>query len=254
MVIESITDNFLPANTEVLVSINPGDKLAAELREFLEDLPNAESSQSCGVRVRLLEDLKIRFKLFDTGKISRELRPCRCQASALPHVIFHSLNEAYQRISAVYETSRRSAGGKVYDNVYYESESHGWRLLEALREAVYAPHKSRFETKSTEIRVKETLLSGVRVPAGNCIFIRKMSCQPSLFNREPMEVTARMPLFDEDDHLACYGPIEADSLWEFVYCLQEAGLDYGKDFFMFHRPLPDWCWMLISAEAPEDKG
>jgi hypothetical protein len=85
---------------------------------------------SAFVEVVLDEALTLRKR----GSKSPRLDDVRCYVPALPDATYQSLNEAYRRISEVFEPTRRSAGGNVFLNVYYfNEERNSWRPLGELR-------------------------------------------------------------------------------------------------------------------------
>jgi hypothetical protein len=82
------------------------------------------------VELVLDEPLNLRKR----GSKSPRLEDVRCHVPALRDATYQSLNEAYRRISEVFEPTRRSAGGNVFLNVYYFDEDRSsWRPLGELR-------------------------------------------------------------------------------------------------------------------------
>jgi hypothetical protein len=85
---------------------------------------------SAFVEIVLDEALNLRKR----GSKSPRLNDARCHVPALRNAAYESLNEAYRRISEVFEPTRRSAGGNVFLNVYHFDEGRSsWRPLGELR-------------------------------------------------------------------------------------------------------------------------
>jgi hypothetical protein len=86
------------------------------------------------VEVRLLEDMQLLLR----GTKRPSLLPCQCK---IPHLQTEvaSLNQAYSRISEVFEPHRRSHSGNVFRLCYFlDSVSGQWRKLAALRSKLEA--------------------------------------------------------------------------------------------------------------------
>lgn len=82
------------------------------------------------VEIVLDEPLMLRYRATKKALLERS----RCHVPALQNMSAESLNEAYRRISEVFEPSRRSAGGNVFLNVYFFAEDlKAWRPLDELR-------------------------------------------------------------------------------------------------------------------------
>ena len=245
--IRSEREPFLKAGVELLVSVNVEREILLELANHLEgnDGQVVKPPRNCYLRVQLKQDLEISFRLFSSGNIKKELEGCRCQILALPDEDIFSLNQAYQRISATFEPSRTSVGGRVYDNFYFQGTDGTWRLLEEKRQEVYQPYRAEFEKVSHEIKKKKLRDAGISIPRGTCIIIRRDSQQPimafpiQLYNLLDTDIP-----FDEDSKLISFGPFPENEIWEYIYRLQEVGLIYGKDFVHFQSSLPDWCRLL----------
>ena len=82
------------------------------------------------MEVLLTEPLYLRFR----GTKKATLDPAQCVVPALGGLTADSLNEAYRRISEVFEPGRRSAGGNVFRSCYYfDPERDKWRPIGELR-------------------------------------------------------------------------------------------------------------------------
>jgi hypothetical protein len=94
-----------------------------------EKVPDS-TADGAFIEIVLEEPLQIRTR----GTKSPTLEPVKCRIPALAGVEPQSLNEAYRRISEVFEPTRRSAGGNVFLNIYYfVPERQQWRPLDELR-------------------------------------------------------------------------------------------------------------------------
>ena len=175
MVILSKIERYLPADTELLVAIKPEGQLSPELRQHIENHPEIQRPQHGFVRVRLLKELKITFKLYSTGNIKKELVASPCLIPALPNEDIQSLNQAYQKISAAYETKRASVGGRVYDSVYYQANNQSWTLLGNMRRIIYRQHKVEFENRAAKI--KGTHTDGMCPPMETASSFGKIICR-----------------------------------------------------------------------------
>jgi hypothetical protein len=82
------------------------------------------------VEIVLDEPLHMRTR----GTKIATLEPVKCRIPVLKGVEPQSINEAYRRISEVFEPARRSAGGNVFLNVYYFApKRQQWRPLDEVR-------------------------------------------------------------------------------------------------------------------------
>lgn len=240
--------SFLPAGTELLVSVNPDREIAPELLQHLERVERVEKPRrDYYVRIRLLDELKINFCLHESGRISREFESCRCFIPALPQENIRSLNQAYQRISAAFEPSRTSVGGRVYDNVFYLEKDGFWMPLEVRRETLFKPFRERFEKEARKLDTSEKeIVSGVRLPVGNCLLFRETTPQPSLFfPSDVSDILEGAVPFAKYQNLVSFGPFDEETLWRYIQCLEASGRHYGVDFVHFNNALPEWCRLLV---------
>jgi hypothetical protein len=94
-----------------------------------EVVPNS-ASRGAFVEVVLLEPLYLRSQ----GTKRSKLDAAKCVVPALDNLAAESLNEAYRRISEVFEPKRRSFGGNVFRGCYYfDAEREQWRPIGELR-------------------------------------------------------------------------------------------------------------------------
>jgi len=129
-----------------MVLVNPSGKTTHEVGPLLvSGLKTNPASSGVFVTLHLDEPLKIEFSISRAGTLSRDLRLCRCHTTVLPKEQLRSLNNAYQKISALLEPHRISHGGKVYEKVYFKDSDNFWKLLEVLRERIYRPYQAEFE-------------------------------------------------------------------------------------------------------------
>jgi hypothetical protein len=80
-------------------------------------LPEAPYQKAAFVEIVLEEALELRLR----GTKPALLTNVPCKIPAMPDASASSLNEAYRRISEVFEPTRRSAGGNVFLNVYHKA-------------------------------------------------------------------------------------------------------------------------------------
>lgn len=155
------TVDFLPAGTKLLVAVNPSGDIKGDVLPHLTRIDTASLTQSYFVPLHLDEPLQIEFRISSRGKVQRDLVPCKFHTPVLPGVQLKSLNHAYQEISGLLEKDRRSRGGKVYDNIYYQDVNGRWELLDVLREEIYKPYEAEFKE---HLRVMNERFSGYVKP------------------------------------------------------------------------------------------
>ncbi|MDB9485303.1 DUF4263 domain-containing protein [Dolichospermum circinale CS-537/01] len=68
-----------------------------------------------------------------------------CRSPVLPNEQLHSLNNAGEKISPLFEKNRISSGIDVYNNIYFQDKDDIWTALYILRERVYQPFEDEFE-------------------------------------------------------------------------------------------------------------
>lgn len=140
--------DFLAEKTQLMVLVKPldKDKIDEKARFFIvHKLEGQPTNNGIYVPICLEEPLQIKFSISDNGNISKDLLECKCKSPVLQNEQLRSINQAYQRISQLIETHRKSHGGKVYDNVYFKNSDESWQLLDILREEIYEPYKAEFE-------------------------------------------------------------------------------------------------------------
>lgn len=81
------------------------------------------------VEIVLNEDLNLKLR----GTKKAKLVPSACEIPVLKKKA-HSVNHAYSIVSGVFEKSRISHTGNVFQKVFYWSEKEEWRPLDTLRE------------------------------------------------------------------------------------------------------------------------
>ena len=67
------------------------------------------------------------------------------------------------------------------------------------------------------------------------------------------DILENLPRFAEDDHLACFGPLDEKAVRENTVLLQERGLVFGTHFITYHHSMPDWCWVKIAAVGDDEE-
>jgi len=138
--------DFLPNETELMVLVNPSGSDPSEAGNVLvSNLRTKSVNYGVYVPLRIDEALKIEFSISNSGHLSRDLKPCGCTSPALPNQKLKSLNNAYQKISGLFEKDRISQGGKVYEKVYFQDDDGFWKLIDILRERIYRPYQSEFD-------------------------------------------------------------------------------------------------------------
>ncbi len=136
---------FLPKDAEILVRVSPSARVSKKVRDNLARIGGPLSTHAASIR--LLEPLKIRFYLSREWTARQELVPCKCLINVgndKPEEL-ESINSAYQRISELVEPDRKSRGGSVYQSLLAEWNGK-WEFLARIREDVYSPHRSRYDT------------------------------------------------------------------------------------------------------------
>lgn len=138
--------DFLPEGTKLLVAVKPSGNINGDLWQHVtRNIQAVPPASGFFVPLYLDEPLKIEFRVSSEGKLKKHLVPCKCHTPVLPDEQLESLNNANQKISGLLEQHRRSQGGKVYFNIYFQASDGKWRLLDELREQVYQPYKAEFE-------------------------------------------------------------------------------------------------------------
>ncbi len=154
--------DFLPAGTDLMVSVNPSGDIDHEKQKLLiTDLRTEAANSGAYVGLHLEEPLEIDFSISKSGNLSRDLKSCKCTSLALPNQQFKSLNNAYQKISTIFEQDRASQGGKVYERIYFQDDDGVWKLIDILRERIYAPYQPEFDE---HIRIRTETISGYVKP------------------------------------------------------------------------------------------
>lgn len=138
------TADFLQAGTKLMVAVNPSGDIKGDVLQHLTRINTLPPTQAYFAPLYLDEPLKIEFRISSAGNLQRDLVPCKFHTPVLPNVQLRSLNHAYQEISGLLEQDRRSRGGKVYDNIYFQDENGKWKLLGELREKIYQPYEAEF--------------------------------------------------------------------------------------------------------------
>lgn len=110
---------ILPGVHRLWVRVRCKGPLADDLPK---DLPKAMELARLRESVDVVPiDLKGSLRLEKRpGKLSK-LMPCSCHIPSLKRDV-DSVNEAYARISEAFETHRRSHGGNVFTNVFFEEK------------------------------------------------------------------------------------------------------------------------------------
>ena len=141
--------DFLPAGSRLMVSVKPPDDLDPELKSLLfEDLEEFPYKKGVyAAPIYLEQTLKIRFFISGQWNIKRELEKCQCTTNIVRGKCLDSVNGAYQAISEVVEPHRSSRGGKVYTNVFFESNNGSWTQLEVRSEELFEPYKADYNEK-----------------------------------------------------------------------------------------------------------
>jgi hypothetical protein len=124
--------DFLPKGTKLLARVN-STHVPDRLRERL-----SEEKAMIGdvtVEIMLEEDLRLVLR----GTKPAKLVDCKCFIPALQGLIDKnkqpfSVNQAYARISEVFEPHRRSNTGNVFNVVHYYDAQLGWQPLRTLRD------------------------------------------------------------------------------------------------------------------------
>lgn len=154
--------DFLPAGTELMVLVKPSGDIKPETQKLLvSDLKTQPVNSGVYVSLRLEENLKINFSISTSGNLSRDLKTCKCSSQVLPNQVLKSVNNACQKISGLIEQHRASQGGKVYERVYFQDNDGIWKLIDILRERVYAPCQAEF---NEHIRVLTEKINGYVKP------------------------------------------------------------------------------------------
>jgi hypothetical protein len=135
---------FLPEDAEILVRVSPSPSVSKKIRDNLARIGGPLSTHAASIR--LVEPLKIRFSLSSTWAPHQDLVPCKCviDVGNDKQEELKSINSAYQRISELVESERRSRGGSVYQKLLAKWNGK-WELLARIREDVYSPHRSRYD-------------------------------------------------------------------------------------------------------------
>lgn len=144
--------NFLSKNTQLVAIVNPSGDFDKTLLKghfiSIDDISNVSKKQTQSfIPIYLKEPLIIQIYISKNGKISKELKPCECTTPVLPNESLTSINSAYQRISQLFERTRSSHGGKIYNNILFKDNDKRWELLEVQRERVYKEHQEEFEKR-----------------------------------------------------------------------------------------------------------
>ena len=125
--------NFLQQGTELMVSVNPSGDVSPEIKKLLiSELRTQSANLGVYVPLSLDESLQIEFSISNSGNLSRNLKGCKCSSRALPNQELKSLNNAYQKISGLFEQDRMSQGGKVYEKIYFQDSDGVWKLIDFL--------------------------------------------------------------------------------------------------------------------------
>lgn len=118
---------FLPAQASLWARVRIED-IPGSLALYREAKASTFSGSYRFVKIVLKESLHVTVS---AGNLP-VLTDCECQIPALPHIVCHSVNEAYTRISEAFEPTRRSHTGNVFQCVGYEQDGQV-RPLQALR-------------------------------------------------------------------------------------------------------------------------
>lgn len=141
--------DFLPQETQLMVTVKPPNDLKPELKRLLiknsKDFPHKRDVYA--VPLLLKAPLKIRFSISNQWNIQRELEKCLCTTPILPGKELESINGAYQAISVVIEPHRASRGGTVYTNIFFKTDDGNWMSLGAKRDKIYEPYREDYEEK-----------------------------------------------------------------------------------------------------------
>lgn len=118
--------DFLAEKTQLMVLVKPLDesKIDEKVKKFIvHELQGQLTNKGIYVPIYLEEPLQIKFSISFAGNISKDLLECKCTSPVLPNKNekLRSINQAYQQISQLLETHRKSHGGKVYDNVFFKN-------------------------------------------------------------------------------------------------------------------------------------
>jgi len=76
------------------------------------------------VEIRLKKSLMLVFNFGTDGELYR----CTCSIPAFPDVNFDTLNTAYTAITKMFEPTRKSTGGNVFNKVYFEKNGVNYPL------------------------------------------------------------------------------------------------------------------------------
>ena len=140
--------DFLPENTELLIMVNPSPDLDPNLKEQLTQYRKRYdyvNNNKYPVPLFLKEPLRIKFSISEKWRIHKKLEDCTCTTPAEPDKEFNSVNESYKAVSRIFELNRRSDGGSVYPNVFFQSEGKKWLPLKERRKQIYAPYQEEYE-------------------------------------------------------------------------------------------------------------
>ena len=122
---------FLPAGATVLCKLGARHIPAGLLKALTVAVPDPTHEGAAFVEVVLREPLQLHWR----GTKPAPLGDVACRIPALPEHQPSSLNEAYRRISEMFEPTRRSVGGSVFLNMFYRTTSESSLVsLDSLRD------------------------------------------------------------------------------------------------------------------------
>lgn len=139
--------DFLPARSILLAPVTLSEDVSPVIQGKVETWTKRHEfvGRKPAVPIILEEPLKMRFSISKSWNIQQDLVSCKCSIPFENEKQLESVNSAYQRVSEVVETHRRSRGGSVYLSIYYRDPARGWRLLKERRDEVFEPHRAKYE-------------------------------------------------------------------------------------------------------------
>lgn len=154
MAVYSRIVDFLPERTQLLVHIKPSGTFDKKLKQYFKhNINNSKNVNNNKIKnnyvyipLEINEPLMLEFSISEKGNIQKQCKDCKCKTDVLDGEILESLNHAYKQISAKIEKARRSEGGNIYHNIFFQDKDGTWKRLEDKRNELYKPYEEYFET------------------------------------------------------------------------------------------------------------
>lgn len=162
MAVYSRIVDFLPEKTQLMVYIKPSGNYDKNLEKFFKDdinnsknINDDKTKKNVYIQLDINEPLKIEFSISEKGTIQKQCKDCKCITDVLDGEILESLNHAYKQISGKIEKDRRSEGGNIYHNIFFQEHNGTWERLEDKRNKLYKPYEEDFEKRKRIILEKK---------------------------------------------------------------------------------------------------